>query len=97
MMVPGGMYSLRRSRCRCRCRASHELQERMKPWISKKITELLGEEEPTLVDYIATSTKDHLKAFQMFELLQIRPCTEVISSHLQNKNKSCLRSLLMWD
>ncbi|KAK1296695.1 hypothetical protein QJS10_CPB15g00918 [Acorus calamus] len=48
----------------------HELHERMKPWISKKITEFLGEEEPTLVDYIVTSTKEHLKAFQMLELLQ---------------------------
>ncbi|CAN6448687.1 unnamed protein product [Victoria cruziana] len=48
----------------------HDLHERMRPWISKKITEFLGEEETTLVDYIVTSTKDHVKASQMLELLQ---------------------------
>lgn len=42
----------------------------MRPWISKKITEFLGEEEPTLVDYIVTSTQEHVKASQMLELLQ---------------------------
>ncbi|XP_042473152.1 RNA-binding protein 25-like [Zingiber officinale] len=30
----------------------HHLHERMRPWISKKITEFFGEEEATLVDYI---------------------------------------------
>ncbi|KAJ7953633.1 RNA-binding protein 25 [Quillaja saponaria] len=48
----------------------HELHERMRPWISKKITEFLGEEETTLVDYIVSSTQDHVKASQMLELLQ---------------------------
>ncbi|XP_010247929.1 PREDICTED: RNA-binding protein 25 isoform X4 [Nelumbo nucifera] len=48
----------------------HELHERMRPWISKKITEFLGEEEDTLVDYIVSSTKDHVQASQMLELLQ---------------------------
>ncbi|KAL5759797.1 hypothetical protein ACOSQ2_018635 [Xanthoceras sorbifolium] len=48
----------------------HELHERMRPWISKKITEFLGEEETTLVDYIVTSTQEHVKASQMLELLQ---------------------------
>ncbi|XXG55326.1 hypothetical protein AAC387_Pa03g3023 [Persea americana] len=48
----------------------HELHERMRPWISKKITEFLGEEEATLVDYIVSSTKDHVRASQMLELLQ---------------------------
>ena len=42
----------------------------MRPWISKKITEFLGEEEPTLVDYIVSSTQEHVKATQMLELLQ---------------------------
>ena len=42
----------------------------MRPWISKKITEFLGEEETTLVDYIVTSTQEHVKASQMLELLQ---------------------------
>ncbi|XP_058114927.1 RNA-binding motif protein 25 isoform X2 [Magnolia sinica] len=48
----------------------HELHERMRPWISKKITEFLGEEEATLVDYIVSSTKEHVRATQMLELLQ---------------------------
>lgn len=48
----------------------HELQERMRPWISKKITEFLGEEETTLVDYIVSKTKDHVRASEMLELLQ---------------------------
>ncbi|KAK6931070.1 RNA recognition motif domain [Dillenia turbinata] len=48
----------------------HELHERMRPWISKKITEFLGEEEKSLVDYIVSSTQEHVKALQMLELLQ---------------------------
>ncbi|XP_020114093.1 uncharacterized protein LOC109728152 [Ananas comosus] len=47
-----------------------ELHERMRPWISKKITEFLGEEEATLVDYIVSCTKDHVQASKMLELLQ---------------------------
>ncbi|KAJ4974056.1 hypothetical protein NE237_007230 [Protea cynaroides] len=48
----------------------HELHERMRPWIAKKITEFLGEEEETLVDYVVSSTKQHVQASQMLELLQ---------------------------
>ncbi|ONM04831.1 RNA-binding protein 25 isoform X2 [Zea mays] len=48
----------------------HELQERMRPWISKKIIEFLGEEESTLVDYIVSCTKDHVQAEKMLDLLQ---------------------------
>ncbi|XVF84947.1 hypothetical protein PTKIN_Ptkin17bG0079900 [Pterospermum kingtungense] len=48
----------------------HALHERMRPWISKKITEFLGEEEKTLVDYIVSSTQEHVKASHMLELLQ---------------------------
>lgn len=47
----------------------HELHERMRPWISKKITEFLGEEEATLVDYIVSCTKDHMRASKLLELL----------------------------
>ncbi|KAL3654071.1 hypothetical protein CASFOL_003752 [Castilleja foliolosa] len=46
------------------------LHERMRPWISKKITEYLGEEEVTLVDYIVSSTQEHVEAKEMFERLQ---------------------------
>ncbi|KAG0523591.1 hypothetical protein BDA96_07G135800 [Sorghum bicolor] len=48
----------------------HELHERMRPWISKKIIEFLGEEESTLVDYIVSCTKDHVHAEKMLDLLQ---------------------------
>ncbi|XP_065023514.1 RNA-binding motif protein 25-like isoform X2 [Musa acuminata AAA Group] len=48
----------------------HELHERMRPWISKKITEFLGEEEATLVDYIVSCIKDHIQASTMLEMLQ---------------------------
>lgn len=46
------------------------LHERMRPWISKKITEFLGEEERTLVDYIVSSTQEHVTADEMLERLQ---------------------------
>ncbi|KAL0888978.1 hypothetical protein Bca101_012961 [Brassica carinata] len=48
----------------------HLLHERMRPWISKKIMEFLGEEEATLVDFIVSNTQQHVKASQMLELLQ---------------------------
>ncbi|XP_073118036.1 RNA-binding motif protein 25 isoform X2 [Elaeis guineensis] len=47
----------------------HELHERMRPWISKKITEFLGEEEATLVDYIVSCIRDHMQATKLLELL----------------------------
>ncbi|CAA0814143.1 splicing factor PWI domain-containing protein / RNA recognition motif (RRM)-containing protein [Striga hermonthica] len=46
------------------------LHERMRPWISKKITDYLGEEEVTLVDYIVSSTQEHVEASEMLERLQ---------------------------
>ncbi|WOK92057.1 RNA-binding protein 25 isoform X2 [Canna indica] len=48
----------------------HQLHERMRPWISKKITEFLGEEEATLVEYIVSCVKDHVQASTMLEMLQ---------------------------
>ncbi|XP_071724471.1 RNA-binding motif protein 25 [Rutidosis leptorrhynchoides] len=47
----------------------HELHERMRPWITKKITDFLGEEEVTLIDYIVNSTREHMKASEMLEQL----------------------------
>ncbi|KAI3497703.1 hypothetical protein L1887_33194 [Cichorium endivia] len=46
------------------------VHERMRPWISKKITEFLGEEETTLVDYIVSSTQEHVTADEMLDRLQ---------------------------
>ncbi|CAM6100095.1 unnamed protein product [Calypogeia fissa] len=48
----------------------HDLHERMRPWISKKITEFLGEEETTLVDFIVTNTCKHVTAASMLDLLE---------------------------
>jgi len=48
----------------------HDLHERMRPWISKKITEFLGEEETTLVDFVVSKTKKHVAAAHMLELLE---------------------------
>ncbi|KAJ7535852.1 hypothetical protein O6H91_12G048600 [Diphasiastrum complanatum] len=48
----------------------HDLHERMRPWISKKITDFLGEEETTLVDFIVKNTQNHLTAANMLELLE---------------------------
>jgi RNA-binding protein 25 len=48
----------------------HELHEKMQPWISKKITEFLGEEETTLVDFIVSNTRKHVPAASMLELLE---------------------------
>ncbi|KAJ7558136.1 hypothetical protein O6H91_04G025800 [Diphasiastrum complanatum] len=48
----------------------HELHERMHPWISKKITDFLGEEETTLVDFIVKNTQNHVTAQIMFESLE---------------------------
>ncbi len=31
------------------------MEKRIKPWVTKKIVEYIGEEEPTLTDFICTS------------------------------------------
>ncbi|XP_042048944.1 RNA-binding protein 25-like isoform X1 [Salvia splendens] len=46
------------------------LHERMRPWVSKKITDFLGEEEVTLVEYIVSGTQEHVDAGEMLERLQ---------------------------
>ncbi|XP_057528779.1 RNA-binding motif protein 25 isoform X1 [Amaranthus tricolor] len=48
----------------------NRLHERMRPWISKKITEFLGEEETTLVDFIVERFREHVKAEKMLDVLQ---------------------------
>lgn len=32
----------------------------MKPWVTKKIVEYLGEEEPTLIDFVVNKMGDHM-------------------------------------
>ncbi|EPS71669.1 hypothetical protein M569_03088 [Genlisea aurea] len=46
------------------------LHERLRPWIAKKITDFLGEEEDTLVEYIVSGTQEHVSAGDMLERLQ---------------------------
>eukprot|EP00252_Welwitschia_mirabilis_P023953 TRINITY_DN691_c0_g1_i1.p1 TRINITY_DN691_c0_g1~~TRINITY_DN691_c0_g1_i1.p1 ORF type:complete len:855 (+),score=279.07 TRINITY_DN691_c0_g1_i1:214-2778(+) len=48
----------------------HNLHERMRPWISKKITEFLGEEEKSLVDFVVNKTRKHVTAAHMLEILE---------------------------
>ncbi|MCO5564334.1 hypothetical protein L7F22_017994 [Adiantum nelumboides] len=49
---------------------AHGLHERVRPWVSKKISEFLGEEEATLVDFIITSAKKHTTPTHLLELLE---------------------------
>ena len=35
---------------------------KIEPWVKKKITAFIGDEEPTLVEFIATKLKDHSEA-----------------------------------
>ncbi|GAB2280441.1 hypothetical protein Dimus_015073 [Dionaea muscipula] len=48
----------------------HDIHAILRPWISKKIVEFLGEEENTLVDYIVSSTQKHVSALEMLQLLE---------------------------
>ncbi|XP_024530282.1 RNA-binding protein 25 isoform X1 [Selaginella moellendorffii] len=49
----------------------HKLHEKMRPWISKKITEYLGEEEVSFVDFIVNNTCKHVSAESMLEKLSV--------------------------
>lgn len=35
------------------------MERRIRPWINKKIVEYIGEEEPTLTDFICTKLLEH--------------------------------------
>uniref|UniRef100_A0A1D1ZM47 RNA-binding protein 25 n=1 Tax=Anthurium amnicola TaxID=1678845 RepID=A0A1D1ZM47_9ARAE len=48
----------------------HKLDERVKPYISRKIEEHFGVVEAIVVDYVVSSTKEHVQASRMLELLQ---------------------------
>lgn len=34
------------------------MERRVRPWINKKIIEYIGEEEPTLVDFVCSKVRD---------------------------------------
>ncbi|CAI5523804.1 unnamed protein product [Closterium sp. Naga37s-1] len=46
------------------------LHQRMRPWVARKIREFLGEEEPTLVDFILSKTQQHVGGAALLGLLE---------------------------
>jgi RNA-binding protein 25 len=49
----------------------HIIEQKIRPWIVKKIVELLGEEEPTLIEYLCKKLQDHTPPQQILEQLQL--------------------------
>jgi len=49
----------------------HIIEQKIRPWIIKKIVELLGEEEPTLIEYLCKKLQDHTGPQQILEQLQL--------------------------
>jgi len=47
------------------------VEDKMRPWVSKKITEFLGEEEPTLIEYICKKLVDHSPPQDILDQLQL--------------------------
>jgi RNA-binding protein 25 len=46
------------------------LQDKVKPWVAKKVKEYLGEEETTLVEFIVSNIQKHVSANTMLEQLE---------------------------
>lgn len=46
------------------------MERRVRPWINKKIIEYIGEEEPTLVDFVCSKVLItlHLETFDFFHI-----------------------------
>lgn len=42
----------------------------MRPWVTKKIHEFLGEEEPTLIDYVMKKLHEHAQPLEIQAQLQ---------------------------
>ena len=42
----------------------------MRPWIAKKISEYLGEDESSLVDFIVSHTQKHVSGHEMLQLVE---------------------------
>lgn len=45
------------------------VEEKMRPWVKKKIMEFLGEEEETLIDYICKKLTEHVSPEELLSLL----------------------------
>lgn len=43
----------------------------MEPWVSKKIVEYLGEDEPTLLEFLLKKLQQHARAVEILEELQL--------------------------
>lgn len=41
------------------------MDRRIRPWINKKIIEYIGEEEPTLVDFVCSKVSDSVKHWKI--------------------------------
>lgn len=42
------------------------MDRRIRPWINKKIIEYIGEEEPTLVDFVCSKVRDYFSLSVFF-------------------------------
>jgi len=47
------------------------VEGKMRPWVTKKIVEFLGEEEPTLIEYICKKLTDHNPPQEILDQLQL--------------------------
>lgn len=45
------------------------MDRRIRPWINKKIIEYIGEEEPTLVDFVCSKVCDYFSYMRKFSNL----------------------------
>lgn len=41
------------------------MDRRIRPWINKKIIEYIGEEEPTLVDFVCSKVRDSVSPYKI--------------------------------
>lgn len=47
------------------------VDEKVRPWIGKKMVEMLGEEERTLTDFITRKLKEHTPPAEIHEQLKV--------------------------
>lgn len=47
------------------------VEKKMRPWVTKKIIEYLGQEEKTLIDFILSKIREHVAANDLVEQLKL--------------------------
>lgn len=47
------------------------MDEKVRPWIGKKMVEILGEEEKTLTDFLIRKLKEHSPPAEILEQLKV--------------------------